>query len=115
MPTYDGEINNFSVGDDLDVVRTVAGIPDGQTIERAFFTVRVFEASPLPIFQKEITTAASDAGIIDGSTLTFTLSPDDTALLSGGNRHWYSIKVITDAEQEYTPERGTITPEVNIT
>jgi hypothetical protein len=114
MPTYDGEIDDFTVGDDLDIVRTVSAIPDGQTIVRAWFTVKVFEASPTALFQKEITTSLSDDGIISDNELTFTLTPDDTALLSGDNRQWYDIQVETSAGKFYTPERGTITGRVNI-
>jgi hypothetical protein len=114
MPTYDGEIDNFTVGDDLDIVRTVGDIPSGQTIARAWFTVKVFEASPNALFQKEITTSLSDDGIITDDELTFTLTTDDTALLSGDNRQWYDIEIETSAGKRYTPERGTITGKVNI-
>lgn len=115
MPTYDATIENFVIGDDLDIVRTVSAIPDGQTITEAWFTVRVFEAGGTNLVQKHITTTVNADGVIASNQLTFQLSKTDTALLPPANWCYYWIEIKTSANKEHTPEKGKIKGQIGIT
>ena len=120
MPTFNGIITNFVVGDDLDIERTVDNIPSGQTVDNAWFTVRFYERSSAIILQKQINTTLSDDGVI-GSTvsgsavLTFTLSGGNTILFEPENNLHYDIQIATSADKIYTPEKGIVRGKIQIT
>lgn len=111
-----GLIENFVCGDDLDIERTVTGIPSGQTLTQALLTIRTFEAGGAAVLTKTITPTISDNGLVTNgdttATLVFTLSDTDTDTLSPGNYHYYWIDVITSAGKEYTAEKGRIKGEI---
>lgn len=121
MPTYDSEIEDFVIGDDLDIVRSVANIPSGQTVTGAKLTIKTFESGTTTLLQKVITSVLSDDGIISDTGgsgtagITFILTADDTTLLSPGNWHYFDIQVTTSAGKVYTPEKGKIKGEIGIT
>jgi hypothetical protein len=108
MPTYDTLITGFAVGDDLDIVRTVTGVPSGQIITSAALTIKELEASETAKLVKTITSALTVSGFISGNTLTFVLSGGDTNRLNPGNYEYFSVEVFTDAGKTYTPEKGRI-------
>jgi hypothetical protein len=120
MPTFNGYISDFVVGDDLDIDRNIANIPSGQMIDTAWFTVRFYERSITPIFQKTISGILSSAGIVGNTVsgvcqVTFTLTGTDTALLEPDNDLFYDLQIKTDANKFYTPEKGRINGKVQIT
>lgn len=121
MPTYNSEIENFVVGDDLDIVRSISNIPTGQTVTEAVLTIKVFESGATALIEKTITAVLSDDGLISDTgasgiaEVTFTLTDTDTALLSPGNWHYFDIQVTTSAGKIYTPEKGKIKGEIGIT
>lgn len=108
------EITDFSVGDDIDIYRTVTNIPTGQVIESAVMEFRLFEADETPFLTKTISTTATLSGQItdtgaDGTgEVVFTLQDTDTDNFTPGVWHYYSIKIETDAGKNFTPERGKI-------
>jgi len=118
MPTFGASITGFVREDDLDVIRTVNGIPSGQALTDAYMTVKASGGST--IFQKHITTAAvagqgqiTDDGSGDGiAGVRFELvggPGQDTTQLTAGTAFNYDIQVNTGAGKRYTPETGTIT------
>lgn len=120
MPTFNGIISNFVVGDDIDIERTVSQIPSGQSIDYAWFTVRFYERSSAIILQKEITTTLTPHGVIESTIsgayrLTFTLSGMDTIKFEPDNDLHYDIQTRTTANKIYTPEKGVLTGKIQIT
>lgn len=121
MPTYSGEINNFVVGDDLDIERTISNIPTGQTITKAWLTIKEIEAGSTAVLSKEITSVATSSGVISDTgadtvgVVTFTLTAAETALFSAGNWLYYDIQVKTSGGKIYTPEKGRIKGEIQLT
>lgn len=114
MANLSGIITGYVAGDDIDVTRTVPGIPATQTLSLAWMTFKtnVTDADP-GLLQKAITPSASagvgqitDTGASGTGTLLFQLTAANTlALASGVNLH-YDIKVKTSAGKVYTVEQG---------
>jgi hypothetical protein len=120
MPTFNGIIADFVVGDDLDIERNVSQIPSGQTVEYAWFTVRFYERSYTTILQREINTTLTSFGLVGNTVsgtcqLTFTLSGGDTRLFEPDNSLHYDIQIRTNLNKIYTPETGTLTGRIQIT
>ena len=118
MPTFGATISGFVREDDLDVIRTINGIPSGQSVTDGYMTVKAAGGST--IFQKHITgTAVPGQGQItdDGSgdqiaAVRFELvggPGQDTTQLTAGTPFNYDIQVNTSGGKRYTPETGTIT------
>lgn len=120
MPTYSGEINNFVVGDDLDIERTISNIPTSQTITKAWLTVKETELGTA-VLTKEVTSVATSSGVISDTgadtvgVVTFTLTAAETATLNPGNWLYYDIQVKTSGGKIYTPEKGRIRGEIQLT
>lgn len=103
-------------GDDYDVERTVAGLPAGQTITRAWLTVKTVATDPdvNAVVQLEITTTATAAGQItdDGAgdqegKVLFQLNASQTRAI-GTRLRLYDIQIRTSASKIYTLETGDI-------
>jgi hypothetical protein len=79
MANYDNKITGHTVGDDLDITRTVGGVPDSQAVIDAYLTVMPNGASDTEtvfLFQKHITTTNVPAqGVID-TAVTYTVTAD---------------------------------------
>ncbi len=126
MPTLNSEIKEFVAGDDLDVIRTIGNLPAGQTIAKAWFTVKT-EANLLLddtniVFQKIITPAnvlgegqVTDIGISGIGAVIFELTDVDTAKLTAKTVFFFDIQVLTSAEKLFTPELGRIRAEIQRT
>jgi len=124
MPTFDGVINLFVKGDDLDVIRTVTNIPTGQTVTQAWLTVKAPGGGADPgVFQKDIDTVddaaqghISDNGAGDGTAvLKFYLTSTNTKLLTPGTEYDYDIQIKTSANKHYTPEIGKLSCKAEVT
>jgi hypothetical protein len=124
MPNLASTITGFVKGDHLDIVRTVTGIPAGQVLAQAIFTVRAVNMSTI-IFSKTITSTNSptngqitDTGADGTGEVLFRLqggTTGDTVLLAAGTAYPFDIQTKTDANKYYTPEVGTITSTLEVT
>lgn len=119
MSTLDGIIDTFVAGENLNIERTVTGVPTGQTLTGATFTVKVIEAGTY-ILQKTITDTLSASGAItdtgaDGTAvIVFTLSHTDTDVIPPEVNCYYWIEVVTNLGHRYIPEKGRIKCEVGV-
>lgn len=117
MPTYNTTIKDFVSGDSLEIERTVSGVPTGQSILTAWFTVkkRLTDADIAAVIQKVITSINDnnvgvilDSGSSGTATIVFYLLPEDTTQLIPLVEYYYDIQVMTDVGDIYTPETGII-------
>jgi hypothetical protein len=115
MTAFNQAITGFAAGDDLDVTRTVTNIPTGQTLTKAWLTLKVnrFDADLAALLQKAITaTSVGGVGQITNTggsgtgALLFQLTNVDTLALPIGVDAPYDIKVLTSANKVYTVEQG---------
>lgn len=114
---YDTPIT-WTVGDDENVPVSIPNVPTGQSVTKAWFTVKtdlaVVDASA--VFQKTITrTAAPGVGQIvnDGSVggtakLNFEVTQTDTLTLVPGRDTYYDVQFLTSAGKLVTIQRGQI-------
>lgn len=119
------EIRFNAPGDDYDVIRTVTVIPSGDSIAKAWLTVKQndtdLDASALVLLA--ITTASTAEGQITDSgagdlsgAITFRLAPAHTRLI-GTTLRKYDIQVKSTNGKVYTVETGNIVaeqPEVTV-
>ncbi len=116
------EITGFVAGDDLEIRRTVTGLP--AAIDVAWLTVKRYAGEPddEARLQKRITaTDVPGTGQIveaggpgtDGD-LRFDLTPEDTASL-GAKPHVHDIQVKLLTGKVYTIEKGTIQLAADVT
>jgi hypothetical protein len=127
MPNFEGDISGFTVGDDIEVYRTVT-IPAGQTLAKAWLTVKadLADVDGVALVQKIITPVLSatdgiiaDTGASGTAILRFFLSSDDTDNLGNPSRavmgYPYDIQVKTAAGKIGTVEIGTILGHAQVT
>ena len=125
MPDFNGTIENFVSGDDLQITRTITNVPSGGLLTKVWFTVKLLwsDTDTDAVIQKEITTSnvagtgqITDDGAGDQSAaVRFDLTDTDTAKLQKGLTFLYDIQVLTDGGAIYTPEIGTITAKQGVT
>lgn len=117
MTQFNRRIENFVAGDDLEVVRTVTGVPDSTTIDAGWLTVKLVATDPdvSAVFQKSITSVESaaqghisDTGADGTGEVKFYLANTDTALLTGGVAYSYDIKIKLDTNRVYRVEVGVM-------
>jgi hypothetical protein len=114
MSTLNASIGGIVAGDDLDVRRTVTGIPAGQTLAKAWLTFQATPGGADPgLLQKVITTSAvigvgqiTDDGADGTGEVLFQLTGADTLALPVECSTPYDIKVKTSAGKIYTAEQG---------
>lgn len=128
MPKLNERIENLVEGDSLQVRRTInradSGYASGVVIVQAWFTVKVkrSDLDVSAVFQKDISTVnVPGVGQIenDGTgdvdfVVRFDLGPADTILVGRLLLH-YDIQVKTASGDPYTPERGRINTEEQVT
>lgn len=124
-------INGYTVGDDLEVRRTIdrdlSGLDPGTTIDKAWFTVKTTPSIDDPddtnaLLQKEITTTdvpgtgeIEDDGTGDTDPiLRFDFVPDDTRSIGTTHRK-YDIQVLTSSGKLYTGEVSEIWGNADVT
>lgn len=122
----DPPINPLVIGDDYDITREVTGIPEDDTIEEAWLTIKLteFDDDEDAIIQKNITSAPAigvgqvldigDNSAKVGSIL-FQLTATDTGLLDSYTLYRYDIQVLTTAGKRSTREQGVLLPQGQIT
>ena len=129
MTTYDATIvdsngANPTLGDDVQVVRSVTGLSSGQVMEKAWLTIkkRYAESDAEAALQLEITEVDSAAGQITdtgsgdvGAELLFRIADDDYDDLTGQTSYFYDIQVLLDDGVINTIEVGTVTWEREVT
>ena len=114
---------DFVCGDALAVERTIAGIPTGLTLTTARLTIKAVatDLDAAAILQLTITSAVTSSGQITntGSSGTgavrFTLSGAQTVLLTPRREYAFDIQVNTSDGAPYTPCKGTMIGEQQIT
>lgn len=114
MTDFNGSISDFVAGDDLDVTRTVTDVPSGQTLTKAWLTLKKNLGDDDPgLLQKTILPGAvagqgqiTNTGASGTGAVLFQLSKAETAILPVGRKVAYDIQVLTSADKIYTAERG---------
>ena len=114
MGNFTGVITGFAAGDDLDITRSVPGVPATQTLTKAWLTLKTNVADVDPgLLQKAITSGAvggvgqiTDTGASGTGTVLFQLTGTNTLALPVGTKIYYDIKVLTSAAKIYTVEQG---------
>lgn len=127
MPNFKDRITGFVLGDDHEVRRTVTGVPEGQTITKAWLTIKLKEkdADDDAVLQKSVTTTdqpgigqiEEDAsGDPEGTAVVrFDLTNADTAPLIAQREYFFDVQVLTSADKLYTPFKGKLKGEGEIT
>lgn len=118
MANLAAEISGVVEGDDYEITRTITGIPAGDSIAKAWLTMKasINDADP-GLFQKNITTIdvagtgqVTDTGAGDGTgAVRFDLTPADTGSPVPGVAAVYDLQIRTVAGKYYTVEKGTFT------
>lgn len=123
MPNLKNLIDEIVAGDDIALTMTITSVPPGDTLAKAWMTVKavptdadpgVFQKVILPGFvsgQGQITdTGASGTGIV-----RFDLTAANTLLLTPGVIFYYDVKMLTAGGKVGTPESGAIIAKQRIT
>jgi hypothetical protein len=129
MTTYDVEIvdangNNPVYGDDVDVIRTVTGMDSGQSIDKAWLTIkqRFTQEDSAALLQHEITQVLTPAGQVTdpgsgsvGGELLFRIVDTDYDDLLPLKAYLYDIQVLLSDGVINTLEVGTVMWEKQVT
>lgn len=120
MTIADGRIDDFVAGDDLEIERSISSIPEGISIDTAWFMVKrkFTDSDAAAIISKTITPSNTinvgwieDIGTDGDGLLRFYLTQADTAILTPFSEYQYSIKLKLDNGKVNTPERGVMIAE----
>jgi hypothetical protein len=116
VPNLQATLGNFAQGDNFSVPVTVTSVPAGDTLAKAWLTVKAKLSDADPgVFQKAITPAATpgqgqitDTGASGTGIIRFDVQQADTLLLTPNVAYYYDIQVKTAAGLIGTIEEGTI-------
>jgi hypothetical protein len=123
MPDFRDRIKDFCVGDDFDLRCRVSKIPAGQTVTKAWLTIKIDEndLDAAAVIQKEITTAnvagvgqIEDAGATGTAVLRFDLTRTDTLLLTPDSPYFHDVQ-IKSGNKISTPFKGMTIAKQQIT
>ncbi len=113
----DRTIRDVVKGDSFQVIRNISGVPDEETVNKAWFTVKRLGTEPdaEASLQKIVTTENfTDLGIIvnpsplDGTAVvTFNVWPENWDDIDPDVLYKYDIQVLTSGGAIYTLETGT--------
>lgn len=111
------DIKGKIAGDDLRVKVTVTGIPAGQTIAKAWLTLKTKKADADPgVVQKVITTGFTHTGTDPVTcTMNWDLSAAETALCKPQVSYEYDVQVKTNTGLIDTPIGGQIVFDQGVT
>jgi hypothetical protein len=127
MPNLNDVIEGFVLGDALQVQRTITEIPAGETIDFAWFTVKLdLDDDPTDgaaKLQKEITSAPSTDGQITDpgsgdprtATVLFNVLPDDTKAWAHLKPYQFDVQVKLSGGALSTPFRGRMAGHKGVT
>ncbi len=128
MPNFSGDISGFVVGDDVEVYRTIGNVPAGETIVKAWLTVKasITDLDGAALIQKAITASMNategviaDTGGSGTAIVRFFLTSTNTAALGnparGVGAFPYDIQLKTSSGKIFTAEIGTITAVAQVT
>ena len=123
MPTLQTSRGGFAQGDNVSITVTVTSVPPGDTLAKAWMTVKVALADADPgLYQKVILPSAVagqgqilDTGSSGTGILRFDLQQADTALMSPGVQYFYDIQAKTAGGLIGTLELGAITCTAQVT
>lgn len=122
MPNLNDEISGEVLGDDWTVIKEITALPDGQTVDKAWMTVKeAVDDDPndtVVLFQKEITNVATihgqitDAGSGAGSArraeVVFFILPVNTFAWEHQAKKQWDIQIKLSSGRVKTPYRGPI-------
>ncbi len=122
MPNLSDVIDDYVAGDDLCIIREITGIPGGNVLTDAWFTVRDLEdfSGSSIIVQLSITTTATSQGEIldDGASgvavVRFDITGTQTRTI-GIVGYPFDIQIKLDDSRINTPVAGTIQAEAEVT
>lgn len=117
MTALNNNLRPIVRGDTRKIQRTFTGLPSGETIAKAWLTVKTTPSASDPgLFQVEITTTLTSAGQITDATSTdgqigmyFIISGTNSTLATGGAEYLYDIQVKTSTNTIHTLVMGTVT------
>lgn len=117
-------IRGVTRGDSFQIIRTVDNIPEGESVTKAWLTIKLNpgRTDSEAALQKAITivdvpgtgliTNGSPVGSVD---LRFDISGTDWDRIVAGQLYRHDIKILTDGGGIYTCERGTFVADSEIT
>jgi hypothetical protein len=117
MTAFNNSLRPIVRGDTRKIERTFTGLPTGETIDKAWLTVKTTTSASDPgLFQVEITTTLSSGGqITDASSsdgqigMYFIINGTQSGSATGGAEYIYDIQVKTSTDTIHTLVMGTIT------
>lgn len=116
MTLFGQTINELVAGDDIEIRRTITGVPESDTLAKAWLTIKSLPTDDDPgLLQKVVTSSfvagqgqISDTGADTVGEVFFELEPADGATIGINVKRVYDIQVKTTAGNIYTAEVGTI-------
>ena len=122
MTEFGVEIKELVSGDDIDIERTITGVPDSDTLAKAWMTIKSLPTDADPgLLQKTITSSLTadgqitDTGANTIGVVVFLIVPADGATIGIGVKRVFDIQVKTTAGKIFTAVKGTIILEQGIT
>jgi hypothetical protein len=114
---------NPARGDTVAIVRTVTGVPTGDTLATAWFTVKskTADLDAAAIMSLEITSVETDNGQITDTgadqtgAVRFVILPADYGNVEAGKNYHYDIQVLTTDGVLSTLEVGRVTWQADVT
>lgn len=110
MTTTAGIIDNFVMGDTFDTTHSIT-VPSGVLIDTAWFMVKRSYAdidSAAIISKTLLSGAVQDRGMSGTGSVTFSLTSEETAVLTAYSEYPYSVKVKYTDDTIKTAELGKI-------
>ena len=122
MTEFGVEIKELVSGDDIDIERTITGVPDSDTLAKAWMTIKILPTDADPgLLQKTITSSLTadgqitDTGADTIGAVVFLIVPADGATIGIDVKRVFDIQVKTTAGKIFTAVKGTIILEQGIT
>ena len=117
MPDLHGTIKDIVAGDKFYIARRIKNVPTTDSLEKAWFTIKVrkSDSDSQAVLQKTIVPVDNgnqgfimDTGTDGVAQLAFVLLPTETILLQEHQTYYYDVQVRTVNGLLTTPEVGTL-------
>lgn len=123
MADLDSIIDDLVVGNAYALTRTITAVPSGDTLARAWWTVKrsEYDADADAIFQVEVTSTLAAAGQITDTgadntgAVTLNATAAQTGKLIPKRIYAWDLQVLTTEGHVYTPESGSLIAHRRIT